>query len=218
MQTVPVISNESDIETNRPRQAASRFYDHGYKIAGCREANGKSQGKRPRNRDSLELRSVKDPRDPLTSIGVYRIPCSCGLVYIGTTKANINTRLKEHKRNCHLGQTDKSVLVEHVLQDGDDNIDFANTEALSTVSHYHTRLQREAIESYKRPGNFNRKEENLAINKIWYPVLRNALATGIAKRTAARQTTKHWMPSEHFDLAAEDVVCVYRSSKRNAHC
>ncbi|GJQ84925.1 hypothetical protein Trydic_g531 [Trypoxylus dichotomus] len=55
-----------------------------------------------------QLRSLKDPRHPLTPTGVYRIPCSCRLVYIGTTKRSINTRLKEHKRNCRLSQTDKS--------------------------------------------------------------------------------------------------------------
>ncbi|GJQ84994.1 hypothetical protein Trydic_g3656 [Trypoxylus dichotomus] len=81
----------------------------------------------------------KDPRDPLTSTGVYGIPCSCGLVYIGTTKRSINTSLKEHKRNCRLGQADKSAVAEHAPQDGDHNINFANTEVLSTVSHYHTR-------------------------------------------------------------------------------
>ena len=35
------------------------------------------------------LRSAKDKRDALTNAGVYRIPCSCGKVYIGTTKRSI---------------------------------------------------------------------------------------------------------------------------------
>ncbi|GJQ72908.1 hypothetical protein Trydic_g1554 [Trypoxylus dichotomus] len=134
-----------------------------------------------------QLRSEKDSRDPLTSTGVYGIPCSCGLVYIGTTKRSINTRLKEHKRNCRLGQTDKYAVAEHAPEDGDHSINFANTEVLSTVSHYHTRLQREAIEIYKHPGNFNRKEENLAINKIWYPIPRNTPATHTANRTDQRR-------------------------------
>ena len=32
--------------------------------------------------------------------GVYRIPCECGLVYIGETGRNLSLRLKEHKTNC----------------------------------------------------------------------------------------------------------------------
>ncbi|GJQ82060.1 hypothetical protein Trydic_g6933 [Trypoxylus dichotomus] len=135
-----------------------------------------------------------------SSTGVYGIPCSCGLVYIGTTKRSINTRLKEHKRNCRLAQTDKSAVAEHALQDGEYNINFANTEVLSTVSHFYTRLQREAIEIYKHPGNFNRKEENLAINKVWYPVLRNAQVTCTANRTDRRRTYNGCTPNnESFD-------------------
>jgi hypothetical protein len=32
--------------------------------------------------------------------GMYRIPCECGLVYIGETCRNLSVRLKEHKTNC----------------------------------------------------------------------------------------------------------------------
>ena len=32
--------------------------------------------------------------------GVYRIPCECGLVYIGETGRNFSLRPKEHKTNC----------------------------------------------------------------------------------------------------------------------
>ncbi|GJQ71577.1 hypothetical protein Trydic_g11280 [Trypoxylus dichotomus] len=72
------------------------------------------------------LCSVKDPGDPLTSTGVYRIPCSCRLVYIGTTKHSINTRLKEHKCNCRLSQTQKSAVAKHVLQYEDHNINLTS--------------------------------------------------------------------------------------------
>ena len=37
------------------------------------------------------LRSVKDSRDPLSTAGVYRIPCACGEVYIGTTQRSVKT-------------------------------------------------------------------------------------------------------------------------------
>ncbi|XP_054706779.1 uncharacterized protein LOC129216589 [Uloborus diversus] len=55
-------------------------------------------------------RSVKDPRDPFSTSGVYKIPCSCGSVYVGTT--NIKTRLSEHVRHCRLGNYDKSASEE----------------------------------------------------------------------------------------------------------
>lgn len=118
------------------------------------------------------IRSVKDPRDPLSSGGVYRIPCSCGSVYIGTTKRSVNTRIKEHKGNCRRGETEKSAVAEHAWSGGNHDIRFSDTKVLSSGNHYHSRLNREAIEIYKHPNNFNKKEENLRLRNIWYPALR----------------------------------------------
>jgi len=57
------------------------------------------------------LRSSKDKRDSLSASGVYRISCSCGSVYIGTTKRSVSARIAEHKRSCRLGQTEKSTCT-----------------------------------------------------------------------------------------------------------
>ncbi|GJQ80938.1 hypothetical protein Trydic_g4755 [Trypoxylus dichotomus] len=88
-----------------------------------------------------QLPSAKNPRNPLTSTGAYRIPYSYG------TSATVV---------CHRGSVNSFTLPHS---------------------------QREAIEIYEHTGNFNRKEENLAINKMWYPVLRNAPVTRTANRT-----------------------------------
>ena len=105
------------------------------------------------------LRTAKDPKDALAVAGVYRIPCSCGAVYIGTTKRSIKTRLAEHERNCRLGHTDKSAVADHAYSDPGHNIEFSNTDVLSTTKNYFLRLCREAIEIFKHENNFNRKEE-----------------------------------------------------------
>lgn len=41
---------------------------------------------------------------------VYKIPCSCGKVYIGEM---VGTRLKEHKDACLKCQTSKSAVADH---------------------------------------------------------------------------------------------------------
>ena len=46
------------------------------------------------------LHTHKDKPDPNNRAGVYRIPCECGKVYIGETKCNLPTRLKEHHRQA----------------------------------------------------------------------------------------------------------------------
>ncbi|KAJ4438860.1 hypothetical protein ANN_14813 [Periplaneta americana] len=108
----------------------------------------------------------------LSSTGVYRIPCSCRAVYIGTTQQSFKTRISEHRRNCRLGHVGKSAVAEHAYLEGEHNIRFEDTNTLSDTPHLYARLHREAIEIYKHKNNFNRKEEGLKVNKAWYPALR----------------------------------------------
>ena len=46
-------------------------------------------------------------------LGVYRIPCECGLVYIGETGRNVSLRLKEQKTNCEKAELEKSAVAKH---------------------------------------------------------------------------------------------------------
>ncbi|KAJ7332164.1 hypothetical protein JRQ81_014344, partial [Phrynocephalus forsythii] len=59
---------------------------------------------------------TKDKRNPLATAGVYWIPCSCGQIYIETTKCSIQTRIKEHERHRRLKQPEKSTVAEHTLK------------------------------------------------------------------------------------------------------
>ena len=57
----------------------------------------------------MMLTKVKDTLPPgKQSNVVYRIPCSCGQVYIGETKRRLETRLKEHRHSCERGMIEKS--------------------------------------------------------------------------------------------------------------
>ena len=123
------------------------------------------------------LRSAKDTSDPLATPGVYRIPCSCGSVYIGTTKRSIKTRITEHKRSCRLGHVEKSALAEHALTLDDHKILFEDTQVLDRTRSYYPRIYREAIEIQKHAQNFNRKDEGLNLSRTWTTVLRNAKLT-----------------------------------------
>ena len=60
------------------------------------------------------LTKVKDalPMEKQSKV-VYRIPCSCGRVYIGETKRKLETRLKEHQDACQKGALEKSAVTEH---------------------------------------------------------------------------------------------------------
>ena len=60
------------------------------------------------------LTKVKDtlPMEKQANV-VYKVPCTCGKVYIGETTRRLETRLKEHKDACIKGFTDKSAIAEH---------------------------------------------------------------------------------------------------------
>ncbi|KAK5650384.1 hypothetical protein RI129_001413 [Pyrocoelia pectoralis] len=91
----------------------------------------------PTKKISEFLRSPKDPLDPLTASGVYKILCSCGLVYIGTTKRSFLTRRKEHMRFCRLNQPEKSAIAEHALNNLSHDILFDNMKILSRTSNFY---------------------------------------------------------------------------------
>ncbi|XP_012148609.2 uncharacterized protein LOC105663559 [Megachile rotundata] len=111
------------------------------------------------------LTSPKDPQPQLSTPGVYKIPCSCGQVYIGETGRSVNTRLKVHERCARLGYI-QSAVAEHQITTRHEIL-FDKTEVLAKTSAYLPRKHREAIEIRKHPNNINR-ETGYHINPIWH--------------------------------------------------
>ena len=62
------------------------------------------------------------------------------------------------------------MVAEHAASEGH-MIQYDNREVLSTGLLYHPRLQREAIEIFKHPNNFNKKEET-RVNRIRISILK----------------------------------------------
>ena len=52
---------------------------------------------------------------------------------------------------------------------------FNETQLLSNVIHYSTRIYREALEIQKHKNSFNKKEESLKISDTWLPALRETV-------------------------------------------
>ena len=79
---------------------------------------------------------------------MYRIPCECGLVYIGETGRNLSLRLKEHKTNCEKAELEKSAVAEHSWTN-DHLIKWNEASILATESHKLSRKMRESFEIEK---------------------------------------------------------------------
>lgn len=120
---------------------------------------------RPHSKISDLLPSVKDKIAPLLSQGVYRIPCSCGSVYIGETKRPISVRVSEHERCIRQRSIADSALAEHKYNTGH-QILFNETKLLSRQSYFYPRKFRESIEIFKHPQNFNR-DDGYMLHSTW---------------------------------------------------
>ena len=61
-----------------------------------------------------QLTRVKDRILLLSLAGVVcRVPCGCGIEYIGETKRTLATRLKEHQSTTRCGEVGISAIAEH---------------------------------------------------------------------------------------------------------
>ena len=78
----------------------------------CRKFNIRVVFKSGRTLRSM-LTKVKDtlPLSKQSNV-VYRIPCSCGQVYIRETRRRLETILKEHRDACDRGMMEKSAVAE----------------------------------------------------------------------------------------------------------
>ena len=105
---------------------------------------------------------IPQPKDPIqekeTYGVIYQVPCkNCEESYIGQTKRNINTRLKEHRTAVKKGRIQKSALSEHVMNKVH-LIDWQNAKIIQQESNYKKRLFLESWHINKNPKTMNRKD------------------------------------------------------------
>ncbi|XP_044591934.1 uncharacterized protein LOC123270061 [Cotesia glomerata] len=85
---------------------------------------------------------LKDPVDKMDrSFVVYKIPCTCGKVYIGQTKQKLKKRLYQHSVDCRpesLLKPNRTALADHHF-DREHNFQFDATEILDYETHYFKR-------------------------------------------------------------------------------
>ena len=121
------------------------------------------------------LRSVlSKPKDKIgmesQSNIVYEIPCKdCDSVYVGETKRQFKTRVKEHMtavRNCDI---DKYEIAEHSWKN-DHVIDWDNKKIIDRESGWTARKVKETIHSFNKSNRINSISYQLP--EIWFPAIR----------------------------------------------
>ena len=109
-----------------------------------------------------------------SSPGIYKVVCSCGKYYIGETKLQVSTRIKQHQKNSFLGNTAHSGLCQHdSLCEGE--IQWEEAETIKVEGRYYERKIREALEIQRQnavQAGCNQDAGQYMANEHWLPIFR----------------------------------------------
>ncbi|CAH3112218.1 unnamed protein product, partial [Pocillopora meandrina] len=105
------------------------------------------------------------PKDPVTkeqrTDAIYSIPCNdCDDEYIGQTKRQFGTRLKEHQKAVFLCKKENSALSEYTCLTNH-TIGWDNSKIITTIRRYHQRLCLEAWHINSAHAPLNRDDGGL---------------------------------------------------------
>lgn len=87
----------------------------------------------------IKVQKDKNKHSSKSSI-IYKINCKdCEATYVGQTKRQLGTRIKEHAKNIRLESSRHSVVTEHIINK-QHTFDWDNVKILDTEIHYKTYL------------------------------------------------------------------------------
>ena len=113
--------------------------------------------------------SLKDPIEPKAYKGVYSIPYSCYMLYIGETGHSMQTIFKEHIANLRHNRHKKLALAECVHITGH-HIFLENAKVISREDNLIKRKIREKIE-INLNENCLKRDDGANISDSWKPLL-----------------------------------------------
>lgn len=132
------------------------------------------------------LRSILTHTKPINTIQntknvIYKIPCSCGRLYIGQTKRPMQVRATEHKRNIQNHQTRNSTLAEHFWSDGIHDFDFTNMQTITREAHTNRRQIKESAFIFLNSDNCV-STPSVYFDRVWLGTLEEEIGKGNLKR------------------------------------
>ena len=102
---------------------------------------------------------------------VYKINCKdCDVSYVGQTKRQLRTRLKEHSNNIKLDSSKHSVVSEHIIIEKH-AFDWDNVKILDIESNYHKRLISEMIHIKEQKHGINNNTDTDLLDNAYFDIL-----------------------------------------------
>jgi hypothetical protein len=95
---------------------------------------------------------------------------SISFPYVGQTKRQLGTRLKEHKNNIKLDPEKHSVITEHIVNTNH-KMDWNNVKILDHKNIYHKRLVSEMISIKEQENGLNCIKDTELLHSSYYNIL-----------------------------------------------
>jgi hypothetical protein len=104
---------------------------------------------------------------------IYRICCKdCDATYIGQTKRQLCTRVKEHKNNIRLDPSKHSVVTEHIIKENH-MFDWDNTQIMDIEKNFHKRLISETIHIKEQSNSINLNKDTELLDGSYFDIFKN---------------------------------------------
>ncbi|XP_071579044.1 uncharacterized protein [Temnothorax nylanderi] len=141
-------------------------------IASAIDKSENSVGYRILNNLSSIIKVHKDKNAHFSNNDVvYKICCNnCDASYVGQTKRQLQTRLKEHKNNIRLDDSKHSVVSEHSTK-FNHSFDWDNTRILEVEHNYKKRLTAEMIHIKEQINGINLNKDTELLNDAYFDIL-----------------------------------------------
>jgi len=119
------------------------------------------------------IKTGKDNIDKLKhSNVVYRISCNdCDATYVGQTKRQLNTRIREHKLDINKTTGLPSVISQHRLSNNHE-FQWDDIDILDKERKYHNRLISEMIHIKKQKNSINKQNDTEQFPDIYLPLIK----------------------------------------------
>ncbi|XP_011858947.1 PREDICTED: uncharacterized protein LOC105556465 [Vollenhovia emeryi] len=118
------------------------------------------------------IKTGKDKLDKLAhSDVVYKIPCKdCDATYVGQTKKQLGTRVKEHYNDIKRNLASPSVISCHRM-DASHEFDWENVAILDEEPSYQKRLISEMIHIKTQANSLNKQSDTELLSEEYLPII-----------------------------------------------
>jgi len=102
---------------------------------------------------------------------IYKISCKdCDATYVGQTKRQLKTRLREHKNNIRQDHSKHSIVSEHIIN-FNHAFDWENVQIIDHEHNYHEKMISEMIHIKKQNNSLNCINDTDLLDECYFDIL-----------------------------------------------